>query len=64
MFGGHVSAQDGKSDLEQPSIITPIVLFMAISKDGSDSLGWYPDLWRCSEKPDSHTQICMYMYIF
>lgn len=36
MFGGHVSAQDGKSDLEQPSLITPIVLFMEISKDGSD----------------------------
>lgn len=47
-----MSAQDGKSDLEQPSIITPIVLFMAISKDGSDSVGW-----RCSKKPDSHTQI-------
>lgn len=24
MFGGHVSAQDGKSELEQPGLITPI----------------------------------------
>lgn len=55
MFGRHVSAQDGKSDLEQPSLITPIVLFMEISKDGSDSVGWCPDLWRCSKEPDSHT---------
>lgn len=39
MFGGHVSAQDGNSDLEHPSIITPIVLLMEISKDGSDSDG-------------------------
>lgn len=64
MFGGHVSAQDGKSELEQPSLITPIVLFMKISKDGSDSVGWCPDLWHCTKEPDSHTQICMYMYIF
>lgn len=64
MFGGHASAQDGKSDLEQPSLITPIVLFMEISKDGSDSVGCYPDLWSCSKKPDSHTQLYMYMYVF
>lgn len=57
MFGGHVSARDGKSDLEQPGIITPIVLFMAMTKDGSGSVGWCPDLWCCSEKPGSHTQI-------
>lgn len=44
MFGGHVSAQDGKSDLEHPSVITPIVLLMEISEDGSDSVGWCPDL--------------------
>lgn len=55
MFGGHVCAQDGKSDLEHPSIITPIVLLMEISKDGSDSVGWCPDLWHCSEKPYSST---------
>ena len=36
MFGGHVSAQDGNRDLEHPSIITPIVLLMEISKDGND----------------------------
>lgn len=34
MFGGHMSAQDGKNDLEHPGIITPIVLLMEISKDG------------------------------
>lgn len=39
MFGGHVSAQDGKSDLEHPGVITPVVHFMEISKDGSDSVG-------------------------
>lgn len=53
-----------KERFEQPSLITPIVLFMEISKDGSDSVGWCPDLWRCSKKPDSHTQLYMYMYIF
>lgn len=44
MFGGHLSAQDGKSDLEHLTIITPIVLLMEISKDGSDSVGWCPYL--------------------
>lgn len=33
-----------KSDLEQPSIIIPVVLLMEISKDGSDSVGWCPEL--------------------
>lgn len=56
MLGGHASAQDGKRGLEQPGLITPFVLFMAMSKDGSDSVGWCLDLWRCSEKPGSHTQ--------
>lgn len=57
MVGGRVSAQDGKSDLEQPRIITPIVLLMAVSKDRSTFVGWRPDLWRCSERPGSHTHI-------
>lgn len=48
------SAQDGNSDLEHPSIITPIVLLMEISKDGSDSDGWCSDLWHCF-KPYSDT---------
>lgn len=63
MFGGHVSAQDGNSDLEHPRIITPIVLLMEISKDGSDSVGWCPDLWHCSEKPYSFTPKYMYTCI-
>lgn len=44
-----------KSDLEQPSIIIPVVFLMEISKDGSDSVGWCPELWHCSKKPYSHT---------
>lgn len=64
MFGGHVSAQDGNSDLEHPSIITPIVLLMEISKDGSDSDGWCSDLWHCSKKPYSDTQIFIYRYTY
>lgn len=56
-------AQDGKSDLEHPSIITPIVLLMEISKDGSDSVGWCPDLWHCSEKPYSSTHKYKYTCI-
>lgn len=61
MFGGHVSAQDGKSDLEHPSIITPVVLLMEISKDGSDSVGCCPDLWHCSKKPYTHKYIYAYV---
>lgn len=57
MFGGHVSAQDGKSDLDHPGIITPIVLLMEISEDGSDSVGWCLDLWHGSKKPYSHKYI-------
>lgn len=64
MFGGHVSAQDGNSDLEHPSIITPIVLLMEISKDGSDSDGWCSDLWHCSKKPYSDTRIFIYRYTY
>lgn len=64
MFGGHVNAHDGKSDLEHPNIITPIVLLMEISKDGSDSVGWCPDLRHCSKKPYSHTQIYICIYIY
>lgn len=59
MFGGHVSAQDGKSDLEHPGVITPIVLFVEILKNGRDSVGWCPGLWHCSKKPYAHTQIYM-----
>lgn len=55
MFGGHVSAQDGKNDLEHPGIITHIVLFMDISKGCSDTFGWCPSLWHCSKKPYAHT---------
>lgn len=60
MFGGHVSAQDGKSDLEQPSIITRVF------KGWEWFVGWCPDLWHCSKKPDSHTQIyiCIYAYTY
>lgn len=57
MFGGHVCAQDGKSDLEHPRIITRIVLSMEISKDRSDPFHWHPGLWHCSKKPYAHTQI-------
>lgn len=57
MFGGHVCAQDGKSDLEHPRIITRIVLSMEISKDCSDTFHWRPGLWHCSKKPYAHTQI-------
>lgn len=51
-----------KSDLEQPSIIIPIVLLMEISEDGSDSVGWCPELWHYSKKPYSHIQIYMYIH--
>lgn len=66
MFGGHVSAQDGKSDLEHPGVITPIVHLMEISMDGSDC--WF-GVQVCGTAPRSlctHTNICMYvcMYIF
>lgn len=54
MFGGHVSARDGKSDLEHPRIITRIVLFIEISKDRSDTFHWCPGLWHCSKKPYTH----------
>lgn len=64
MFGGHVSAQDGNSDSEHPSIITPIARLMEISKDGSDSDGWCPDLLHCSNKPCSHTQIFIHRYMY
>lgn len=63
MFGGRASARDRKSDSEHPGIITPIVPLMEISEDGSDSVGWCPDLWHGSKKPYSHTQIYMYMHI-
>lgn len=64
MFGGHVSAQDGKSDLEHPGIITHIVLFMEISKGCSDTFGQCPGLWHCSKKPYAHTQIYKCTHIF
>lgn len=57
MFGGHVCAQDGKSALEHPHLITHVVLSMVISKDRSDPLHWRPGLWHCSKKPYAHTQI-------
>lgn len=57
MFGGHVSAGDGKSHLEHPRIIAHIVLFTEISKDRSDIFHWCPGLWHCSEKPYAHIQI-------
>lgn len=57
MFGGHVSAGDGKSHLEHPHIIARIVLFMEISKDRSDIFHWCPGLWHCSKKPYAHIQI-------
>lgn len=58
MFGGHVSAHDGKSDLEHPGVIPHIVLFMEISMGCSDTLGWCAGLWHCSKKPypRAHTQ--------
>lgn len=67
-----MSARDGKSDLEQPSIITPVVLLMDISKDGSDFVGWCPELWHCSKKPykhkytyiDTHTHTHTHIYIY
>lgn len=62
MFGGHVCAQDGKSDLEHPRIITRIVLSMEISKDCSDTFHWRPGLWHCSKKPYTHTQIHMHAH--
>lgn len=58
-----MSAQDGKSDLEHPGIITPIVLLMEISEDGSDSADWCPDLWHGSKKSYSHTQIYICIHI-
>lgn len=42
VFGGHVSAQDGKNDLDLPGTIIPIVLFIEILKEGNDSDGWCP----------------------
>lgn len=41
MFGGHVSVQDGKNDLDPPSVITLIVLLVEIAKDGM-TVGWCP----------------------
>lgn len=66
MFGGHVSAQDGKSDLEHPSVITPIVHLMEISMDGSDSVGLVSRFAALLQEAYAHTQIyvCMYVYIF
>lgn len=62
MFGGHMSAQDGKNDLEHPGIITPIVLLMEIPKMGNDSVGWCPGFWHSSKKPYVHTQIYIYVH--
>nr|KAF6500789.1 hypothetical protein HJG59_007840 [Molossus molossus] len=62
MFGGHVSAQDGKSDLEQPGIITPVVLLMEISKDGVILL---VGVQICGTAPRSLTHTnTFYIYIY